>query len=50
MYLNNVFNVLCIANVLNIARKTTNEKSQKNIIAKINNSEKKKSIKITFDI
>jgi len=50
MYLNNIFNILCIANVLNIARKTTSEKSQENIIAKVNNNKKKKSIKTTFDM
>jgi len=45
MYSNNTFNVLCIANVLNIARKTTNKKSRKNIIAKVNNNEKKNRLK-----
>jgi len=50
MYSSNTFNILCIANVLNIACKTTNEKSRKNIIAKVNNNERKKSIKIVFDI
>ena len=41
MHSNNTFNMLCIANVLNIARKTTSEKSQKTITTKVNNNKKK---------
>jgi len=50
MYLSNAFNVLCIANVLNTVRKITSEKSRKNIITKVNNNERKKSIKTIFDM
>jgi len=50
MYSNNIFNVLCIANVLNTTRKTTSEKSRENITTKVNNNERKKSIKITFNM
>jgi len=50
MYLNNTFNILCIANVLNIACKTTNKKLRKNITTKVNNSKKKKLIKATSSI
>jgi len=50
MYSNNKFNVLCIANVLNTTRKTTSKKLRENIIAKVNNNERKKSIKTTFNV
>jgi len=42
--------MLCIANVLNIARKTIGEKSRKDIITKVNNNERKKLIKTTFNM
>jgi len=42
--------MLCIANVLNIARKTIDEKSRKNITTKVSNNEKKKLIKTTFNV
>jgi len=50
IYSNNAFNVLYIANMLNTTRKIANEKSRKNITTKVNNSERKKSIKTIFDI
>jgi len=36
--------------MLNLARKIASETSRKNIATKIDRNEKKKSIKITFDI
>ncbi len=50
MYLNNVFNVLRIANILNLARKIEDEKLRKNIVAQVNRNEEKKSIKIAFNV
>jgi len=50
MYLNNVFNVLRIAKILNLARKIVDKISRENIIAKVNRNKKKKSIKIVFDV
>ncbi len=50
MYLNNVFNVLRIANILDLARKIEDEKLRKNIVAQVNRNEEKKSIKIAFNV
>jgi len=50
MYSSNIFNVLCVAKILNLARKIANETSCENITTKINCNEKKKSIKTTFNI
>jgi len=41
MHLNNAFNILRIANILNLAYKTIDKKSRKSIIAKVNYNEKK---------
>jgi len=46
MHSNNVFNVLRIANILNLARKIKGKKLRKNIATQVNYNEKKKSIKI----
>jgi len=50
MHSNNVFNMLRIAKMLNLARKIVDEISRENIVTKVNCSERKKSIKIIFDI
>jgi len=50
MHSNNIFNVLRIAKMLNLARKIVGETSRKNIIAKVNRNKRKKSIKIIFDM
>jgi len=50
MHSNNAFNILCIANVLNIARKIIDEKSRKNITTKVNNNKRKKVFKTTFNV
>ncbi len=50
MHLNNAFNVLRIANILNLARKTRGEKLRKNIITQVDRNKEKKSIKITFSV
>ncbi len=42
--------MLRIANMFNLVRKIANKKLRESIIAKINYSEKKKSIKIAFDM
>ena len=46
MYLNNAFNMLRIANILNLVRKTRDKKLRKNIIAQVDYNKEKKSIKI----
>jgi len=50
MHLSNAFNVLRIAKMLNLARKTIDKTSRKDIATKTNCNEKKKSIKIAFDM
>jgi len=50
MYSNNVFNILRVAKMLNLARKIADETLRKDIIAKVDLNKKKKSIKIAFDI
>ncbi len=48
--MSNTFNILCIANMFNLARKTKDEKLQKNIATQIDCNKEKKSIKIAFDV
>ncbi len=50
MYLSNIFNILYIANILNLVYKIASKKLQKNIIAQINCNKENKSIKIAFNI
>jgi len=50
IYSNNIFNILYIANMLNLACKIVGKKLQKNIIAQINCSKEKKLIKIASNI
>jgi len=50
MHSNNTFNILCIANILNIVRKIVDEKSRENITTKVNNNKRKKSIKTTSNM
>ncbi len=50
MYSSNAFNVLRIANILNLVRKTKDEKLRKNIVAQVNYNEEKKSIKIASNV
>jgi len=50
IYPNNIFNILRIANMLNLVCKTENRKLQKNITIQINCSREKKSIKTVSSI
>jgi len=50
MYSNNVFNMLRVAKMLNLARKIADETLRENIIAKVDRNKRKKSIKIVFDV
>jgi len=50
MHSNNAFNVLNIAKILNLARKTIDKTSRENITTKIDRNKKKKSIKTTFNV
>ena len=50
IYSNNTFNILYIANILNLVCKIEDKKLQKNIATQINCSKEKKSIKITSNI
>ncbi len=50
MYPDNTFNVLCIANILNLACKTEDRKLRENITTQINCNKEKKSIKTVSDI
>ena len=47
MHSDNVFNILCITNILNLACKTEDRKLRENITTQINYNKEKKSIKIT---
>ncbi len=50
MYSNNTFNMLYIANILNLAYKTIDKRLQKNITTQVNYNKEKKSIKTTSNI
>jgi len=50
IYSSNAFNILCVAKILNLARKTIDETLRENIATKINCNKRKKSIKIVFDM
>jgi len=50
MHSSNTFNILCVAKILNLARKITSETLRKNITTKVNCNKRKKSIKIAFDM
>ncbi len=50
IYLSNIFNVLRIANIFNLVRKTRDKKLQKNITTQVNCNKEKKSIKIASSI
>jgi len=50
IYLSNIFNILRIANILNLAYKIEDKKLRKNIITQVNYNKEKKLIKIAFNI
>ncbi len=50
MHSNNAFNILRIANILNLVRKIEDKKLRKNIIAQVDRNKEKKSIKIAFNM
>jgi len=50
MHLNNAFNVLRVAKMLNSTRKIVDEISREDIIAKVDCNEKKKLIKIVSNM
>jgi len=50
IYSNNTFNILYIANILNLVCKIESKKLQKNIATQINYNKKKKSIKIVSNV
>ena len=50
MYSNNIFNMLRIANILNLVQKTKDKKLRKNITTQVNCNKEKKLIKIIFNI
>jgi len=50
MHLNNAFNVLRVAKMLNLACKIVDEILRKDIIAKVDRNKRKKSIKIAFNV
>ncbi len=50
MYLNNAFNILYIANILNLVCKIEDKKLRKNIATQIDYNKEKKSIKTTSNM
>ncbi len=50
MHSDNVFNILCITNILNLACKTEDRKLRENIVTQIDCNKEKKSIKTVSDI